>query len=63
MCESLWTSVGVSMETPLFTMRSFQSAYGQVVAWCEYSSSKTDGRIASYSSTIILYSKQSLARH
>ena len=45
---SLWTSVGVSMETPPFTMTSFQSAYGQVlVAWCEYSSSETDGRIAS----------------
>ena len=42
-----WTSVGVSMETPPFTMTSFQSAYGQVVAWCEYSSSETDGRIAS----------------
>ena len=51
---SLWTSVGVSMETPPFTMTLFQSAYGQVVAWCEYSSSKTEGRIAS--STIILYS-------
>ena len=44
---SLWTSVGVSMETPPFTMTLFQSAYGQVVAWCEYSSSETDGRIAS----------------
>ena len=44
---SFWTSVGVSMETPPFTMTSFQSAYGQVVAWCEYSSSETDGRIAS----------------
>ena len=44
---SLSTSVGVSMETPSFTMTSFQSAYGQVVAWCEYSSSETDGRIAS----------------
>ena len=33
---SLWTSVGVSMETPPFT-----------IAWCEYSSSETDGRIAS----------------
>ena len=43
----LWTSVGVSMETPPFTMTSFQSAYGQVLAWCEYSSSETDGRIAS----------------
>ena len=40
---SLWTSMGVSMETPPFTMTSFQSAYGQVVAWCEYSSSETDG--------------------
>ena len=30
-----------------FTMTLFQSAYGQVVAWCEYSSSETDGRIAS----------------
>ena len=27
---SLSTSVGVSMETPPFTMTSFQSAYGQV---------------------------------
>ena len=48
---SLSTSVGVAMETPPFTMTSFQhrfqSAYGQVVAWCEYSSSETDGRIAS----------------
>ena len=44
---SLSTSVGVSMETPSFTMTSFQSANGQVVAWCEYSSSETDGRIAS----------------
>ena len=34
------TSVGVSMETPSFTMTSFQSAYGQVVAWCEYLSSE-----------------------
>ena len=39
---SLWTSVGVSMEMSFFTMTSFQSAYGQVVAWCEYSSSETD---------------------
>ena len=44
---SFWTSVGVSMETLPFTMTSFQSAYGQVVARCEYSSSETDGRIAS----------------
>ena len=44
---SFSTSVGVSMETPPFTMTSFQSAYGQVAAWCEYSSSETDGRIAS----------------
>ena len=44
---SFSTSVGVSMETPSFTMTSFQSAYGQVVAWCEYASSETDGRIAS----------------
>ena len=44
---SLWTSMGVSMETPPFTMTLFQSAYGQVVAWCEYSSIETDGRIAS----------------
>ena len=44
---SFLTSVGVSMETPSFTMTSFQSAYGQVVAWCEYSSSETEGRIAS----------------
>ena len=43
---SLSTSVGVSMETPPFTMTSFRSAYGQVVAWCEYLSSETDGRIA-----------------
>ena len=40
-------SVGVSMEMPPFTMTSFQSAYGQVVAWWSYSSSETDGRIAS----------------
>ena len=33
---SFWTSVGVSMETPPFTMTSFQSVYGQVAAWCEY---------------------------
>ena len=39
--------MGVSMEMPPFTMTSLQSAYGQVVAWCEYSSSETDGRIAS----------------
>ena len=44
---SLWTSVGVSMEMPPFTMTLFQSAYSQVVAWWEYSSSETDGRIAS----------------
>ena len=44
---SFCTSVGVSMETPPFTMTSFQSAYGQVVAWCEYSSSETDDRIVS----------------
>ena len=44
---SLSTSVGVSMEMPPFTMTSFQSAYGQVAAWCEYSSSETDSRIAS----------------
>ena len=44
---SFWTSVGVSMEPPPFTMTSFQSAYSQVAAWCEYSSSETDGRIAS----------------
>ena len=44
---SLWTSVGVSMEMPPFTMTLFQSAYGQEVAWCEYLSSETDGRIAS----------------
>ena len=36
----------VPMETPPFIMTSFQSAYGQVVAWCGYSSSETDGRIA-----------------
>ena len=40
--------MGVSMETTPFTMTSFQSAYGQVVAWCKYSSSETDGKIASY---------------
>ena len=51
---SLSTSVGVSMETPPFTMTSLQSAYGQVLARCEYSSSDTDGRIAS--SMIVLYS-------
>ena len=39
--------MGVSTEMPPFTMTSFQSAYGQVVAWWEYSSSETDGRIAS----------------
>ena len=39
--------MGVSMETPPFAMTSFQSAYGQVVAWCKYPSSETDGRIAS----------------
>ena len=33
------------METPPFAMTSFQSAYGQVVAWCKYSSSETDGGI------------------
>ena len=44
---SLWISMGVSMEMPPFTMTSFQGAYVQVVAWCEYSSSETDGRIAS----------------
>ena len=44
---SLWTSVYVSMEPPPFTMTSFQSAHGQVVAWCEYSSSGADDRIAS----------------
>ena len=44
---SLCTSMGVSMETPPFTMTSFQSAYGKVAAWCEYSNSETDGRIAS----------------
>ena len=38
--------MGVSMEMSPFTMTSFQSAYGQVAAWCEYSSSETDGRIA-----------------
>ena len=38
--------MGVSMEMPPFTMTLFQSAYGQVVAWCEYSSSETDSRIA-----------------
>ena len=42
---SFWISVGVSMETPPFTMTSFQSAYGQVIAWCEYSSSET-GQLA-----------------
>ena len=47
-CENrLLTSVGVSMETPPFTMTSFQSIRGQVVVWCKYSSSETDDRIAS----------------
>ena len=45
---SLWTSVGVSMGTPPFTMRLFQGAHGQVAVWCEYSSSETDDRIASF---------------
>ena len=39
--------VGVSMEMPSFTMTSFQSARGQVVAWWKYPSGDTDGRIAS----------------
>ena len=42
---SLSTSVGVPMEMPPFTMTSFQSAYDQVVAWCEYTSSEADGGI------------------
>ena len=46
-CNVTQTSVGVSIEMPPFTMRSFQSAYGQVVTWCEYFSNETDGRIAS----------------
>ena len=37
----------MSMETPPFTMASFQSAHGQVAVWCKYSSSETDDRIAS----------------
>ena len=60
MCEirhitSLLTSKGVSMEMPPFTMTSFQSAYGPRVVrlTVEYPAS----------STIILYSQQSLARH
>ena len=40
---SFGTSMGMYMETPPFTMTSFQSA--RLVAWCEYSSSETDGRI------------------
>ena len=36
-------SMCVSMETPPFTITSFQCAYGQVVAWCKYLSSETDG--------------------
>ena len=43
---SLWTSVGVSMETHAITMTSFQSAHGQVAVWCKYLSSETDNRIA-----------------
>ena len=43
--------MGVSMETPPFTMTLLQSAHGQV-AVCKYSSSETDNRIA----TIVLYS-------
>ena len=50
---SLWASVGVSMATPPFTMTSFQSAFGQVVAWFEYSSVETDS-LAGY--TIVMYS-------
>ena len=44
---SLWTSMGVTMETPPFTMTSFQSTHGQVAVWYEYCSSETDDRIAS----------------
>ena len=44
--------MGVPVETPPFTMTSFQSAHGQVAVWCKYSSSETDDRIAS--STIVL---------
>ena len=42
--------MGVSMETPPFTMTLFQSAHGKVAVWCKYSSSETNGKIA----TIIL---------
>ena len=47
-CENTSSNghVGVSMETPPFTMTSFQSAHGQVAVWCKYSSSETDDRIA-----------------
>ena len=36
----------MSMETPPFTMHDIVT--GQVAVWREYSSSETDGRIASY---------------
>ena len=39
---SFWTSVGVAMEVPPFTLTSLQSAHAQVAVWCEYSSSATD---------------------
>ena len=41
------TIVGVSMEMPSFTLTSFQSALGQVVAWWKYLSGDTDCTIAS----------------
>ena len=44
---ALLASMGMSMETPPFTMSLFHSSHGQVVAWYEYSSSETDGRTAS----------------
>ena len=52
MCENTSSDItfdqcGCVHGTPPFTMTSFQSAYGQVVAWCEYLSRETDGRIAS----------------
>ena len=45
--RSLWTSVGVSMETPPFTMTSLQSDHGQVVAWCEYLSNSLQQAVVS----------------
>ena len=51
-CENTSSDVtfdqrGCVLEMPLFTMTLFQSACGQVVAWCEHSSSETDDKIAS----------------